>query len=187
MSSGSHGSTKYMLGDAAPIHTNRLSVLGGMGRYPSEHRLHHTLPHTPETSRYEPNFMLGHPSEYPRYDPYALRPGSTTTSTSRKCGSTSTSQKSESRYMVRPKGFAKPLDPRFLLHPPTPELPRSFDSNYDRENGTNKKEEGKASVYDPYWHIPRATLWCSHKGCVYDSEPCKDCKWKVSLLNSLIY
>lgn len=186
MSSGSNGSTKYMLGDAVPIHTNRLSVLGVMGRHQDERRVPYTQPHTPETSRYEPNFMLGHPSEYPRYDHYGLHSGSTTITTTMQCEPTSMSRKKESMYMARPKAYTKPLDPRFLIHPPTPELPRGgFDSMYNRESCTKKMEEGESTVYDPYWHIPRATLWCSHKGCVHDSEPCKDCNWKVSFLRFL--
>ncbi|XP_071528197.1 uncharacterized protein [Panulirus ornatus] len=170
MSSGSGGSTKYMLGSTAPIHSNRLSVMG-MSRN-LDGRLHYALrTPTPEASRYEPNFMLGHSlSEYPKYDScYTIRPASP-----------KNSRKSESRYMVRPKICAenRQLDARFMTHPPTPELPRGFESTHSSSLKRDGKQLEAVSIYDSYWHIPRATLWCSHKGCVYDSQPCKDCQWK---------
>nr|XP_053653713.1 uncharacterized protein LOC128703163 isoform X2 [Cherax quadricarinatus] len=168
VSSVSDGSTRYILRDSAPIHNNRLNV---MSRSHNE-RLHHALrTPTPETSRYEPNFMLSSQlSEYPKYDScYTMR-----------SASPRTLRKSESRYMVRPKirTGTKQFDPRLILQPPTPELPRSYGSKHSDGLGKERKEVEPGTLYDSYWHIPRASLWCSHKGCVYDSQPCKECQWK---------
>nr|XP_045600252.1 uncharacterized protein LOC123759356 isoform X1 [Procambarus clarkii] len=168
MSSGSGGSTKYMLRDTAPTHNNRLSVINTSRSHSG--RLHYARrTPTPEASRYEPNFMLGsHPSEYPEYD----------TSYTIRSASPRTSRKPESRYMVRPKirAESRQYDPRLILQPPSPELPQSFGSRHT--SGNERKELEAGTLYDNYWHIPRASLWCSHKGCVYDSQPCKECQWK---------
>ncbi|XP_042231571.1 uncharacterized protein LOC121872671 isoform X2 [Homarus americanus] len=170
MSSGSDGSTKYMLRDATPVHSNRMSVMS-MGRSRNERAHHSVRTPTPEASRYEPNFMLGPPSsEYSKYDScYTIRPASP-----------KTSKKSESRYMVRPKlrPDNRSFDPRIMLQPPTPEMPRSFETRYTNSLRKDGKQPEAGTLYDSYWHIPRASLWCSNKGCVYDTQPCTDCQWK---------
>ncbi|XP_042870184.1 uncharacterized protein LOC122251980 isoform X2 [Penaeus japonicus] len=188
MSSGSGGSTKYMLGGAAPIHhPTRYSVMG-MGRVLDPSRLSHALrTPTPEASRYEPNFMLGPATtqDYSRYDDRGpALPAAAPSSRRMRPPSPKPHWRSESRYMVRPKlNSEKKYEARYMLHPPTPELPRTFENKYGsstmEKGGAGEKDLGTgSSLYDTYWHIPRATLWCSHKGCVYDSQPCKECQWK---------
>ncbi|XP_063595449.1 uncharacterized protein LOC134772404 isoform X2 [Penaeus indicus] len=205
MSSGSGGSTKYMLGgSSAPIHhPTRYSVMG-MGRVLDPSRLSHALrTPTPEASRYEPNFMLGPATthDYSRYDDLPATthdysryndlpvthsvalPAATPSSRRMRPPSPKPHWRSESRFMVRPKlNSEMKHEARYMLHPPTPEMPRTFENKYGSsgmEKGVGEKDLGTGStLYDTYWHIPRATLWCSHKGCVYDSQPCKECQWK---------
>ncbi|XP_066958296.1 uncharacterized protein [Macrobrachium rosenbergii] len=172
-SSGSGGSTKYMIRDVAPTHSRFGNVLGVERAL--DGRLH-TQPYTirtptPEASRYEPNFMLSPSSaEYRTYESwYTIQ-----------APSPKPVEKTESRYMVRPKlnCSEKKYDARYTLHPPTPELPQGFESKYGGGVGADGKETRTGSLYEPYWHIPRASLWCQNKGCAYDSQHCDDCNWK---------
>ncbi|KAK3867090.1 hypothetical protein Pcinc_027404 [Petrolisthes cinctipes] len=116
-------------------------------------------------SKYDPNFTLARssPNQTKRHHHQDKREG----------------RRNESRHMVRPKlqPDAK-LDPRLLLHPPTPELPRTMVYGRDTEEKNHGDKRGKGGFYD--WHLPQESLWCTHTGSMYDSsEPCKICKWKV--------
>lgn len=169
-SSGSGGSTKYMIKDVVPTHS-RFSVVDRTIDGRTHTHSYNVRTPTPEPSRCEPNFMLGPSSpEYNKYESrYMIQPPSPTPP-----------KKSESRYMVRPKMHpdAQKFNTAHMLYPPTPELPRGFETKYGGGVGLDGKEGRTGSLYDAYWHIPRASLWCQNKGCAYATYHCGDCNWK---------
>lgn len=153
----SNGSTKQFLNDNSPTGSPRHPRV-----IPPEIRVYPSIHQSVEPSRYEPNFMLGYGAPtYPRYP----------IETARNHGN-----EREKRQMKRPKAYDKSmLDPRLFLHPPTPELPRTFGyGSVGKGTAAGDFGGGPKGSYD--WHIPRASLWCYHRG--YGAEPCKDCQWK---------
>ncbi|XP_063853377.1 uncharacterized protein LOC135096074 [Scylla paramamosain] len=154
----SNGSTRQFFSGTPPRRQT--------GVVPPEIHLYPSLQRPMESSRYEPNFMLGYGSygaygslQYPKYPsdiPHRNRDMAT----------------ENEIYGKRSKG--KLLNSG-LLHPGTPELSKGLSYG-----DTDKEKE--AGVYggvpkDSYpWHIPRASLWCLHKG--YNGDFCKDCQWK---------
>ncbi|CAL4088520.1 unnamed protein product, partial [Meganyctiphanes norvegica] len=117
-----------------------------------------------EYSRYEPNFMLAAPTipESPTStDSNFILYQTPTPENHGYYFRSSSSEPSgfEAKYQMG--GLGSPLGAK----PEKSGLGSPLGSNFDRESTPS----------DDYWHIPRASLWCSHKECAYESKPCH---WK---------
>ncbi|XP_045112422.1 uncharacterized protein LOC123505297 isoform X2 [Portunus trituberculatus] len=154
----SNGSTRQFFSGTPPRRKNAV--------VPPEIHLYPSLQRPIESSRYEPNFMLGYGSygaygslQYPKY-PIA------TPHRNRDIGGDSDGYNKKSKGKLLHSG---------LLYPGTPEPPPGFSYGVTAMGKEAGVPGGVGKEAYP-WHIPRASLWCLHKG--YNGDFCKDCQFK---------